>query len=81
MHLRLLAVASILFGSPSMAAGQDRRLGPKDQGAYPPTDTTRIAVGTMAPDFSLESRTGSVVTLSGYRGQKNVILVFYRGHW
>ncbi len=61
--------------------GQERRLGPKDTGAYPPTDTTRVAVGAEAPDFTLEARDGSVKTLSGYRGTKNVILVFYRGHW
>jgi peroxiredoxin len=24
---------------------------------------------------------GDVVTLSDFRGKKNIVLVFYRGHW
>ena len=46
-----------------------------------PTDIERVAVGMEAPDFSLASITGETVTLSSFRGAKNVILVFYRGHW
>jgi len=56
-------------------------LGPVDGFDLAPTDLDRVAVGTMAPDFSLESLSGEVITLSGFRGMKNVILVFYRGHW
>ncbi|UCC88201.1 MAG: hypothetical protein JSV81_02550 [Anaerolineales bacterium] len=33
----------------------------------------------LAPGFSLDSAQGSAVTLSDYRGQSNVVLVFYRG--
>jgi hypothetical protein len=56
-------------------------LGPVDGFDLAPTDLDRVAVGMMAPDFSLESLSGEVVTLSGFRGVKNVVLVFYRGHW
>ncbi|HAC07035.1 MAG TPA: hypothetical protein DC060_12130 [Gemmatimonadetes bacterium] len=35
----------------------------------------------MAPDFSATSLAGTTVTLSQFRGQKNVVLFFYRGHW
>ena len=80
MTLKAFAVLGLIFAA-SAAQGQERRLGPKDEGVDPPTDTTRIAIGPEAPDFTLESRDGSVRTLSGYRGSKNVILVFYRGHW
>ncbi len=31
----------------------------------------------MAPDFTLDSTIGDRVTLSQYRGQKNVLLAFY----
>ena len=34
-------------------------------------------VGHEAPDFSLSNQHGETVTLSQYRGQKNVVLVFY----
>jgi len=56
------------------------RLGPADGEDLPATDLERVAVGTVAPDFTLESYSGKTVTLSDYRGQE-VILVFYRGHW
>ncbi len=58
-----------------------RSLGPKDGTGLPALDTGRVAVGLMAPDFTLESKDGGTVTLSQFRGKKEVILVFYRGHW
>jgi peroxiredoxin len=33
--------------------------------------------GDMAPDFTLPSTVGDKVTLSDYRGKKNVVLLFY----
>ena len=56
-------------------------LGPRDGQDLPPTDLDRVAVGTFAPDFSLRTLAGDTITLSAYRGAKNVVLVFYRGHW
>ena len=54
----------------------------------PPTAATcprRTPAGcvsaTAAPDFSLLAYSGDVLTLSDFRGQKNVVLAFYRGHW
>ena len=47
----------------------------------PPTDIDRVLAGQMAPDFSATSLAGPVVTLSQFRGEKNVVLFFYRGHW
>lgn len=78
----LAVLVFLLIGLPTPQAwGQDMRLGPKDTSKLPPTDTSRVAVGTEAPDFTLESLTGPPATLSQFRGKKNVILVFYRGHW
>ena len=34
-------------------------------------------VGDLAPDFTLNSTSGDKVTLSGFRGQKNVLLAFF----
>jgi len=34
-------------------------------------------VGDPAPDFTLAASDGTSVTLSSYRGRKNVLLVFY----
>src|ERR1700735_1125277 len=36
-----------------------------------------VEVGDQAPDFELKDQHGSPVSLSGFRGQKNVVLVFY----
>ena len=64
------------------AAAQARpTLGPADGHEMLPLDTGRVAVGTIAPDFTLESKDGGTTTLSQFRGKKIVLLVFYRGHW
>lgn len=39
--------------------------------------TTNLKVGDVAPDFTLPSDQQSSVTLSSFRGKKNVILAFY----
>ncbi|MEX2049299.1 MAG: hypothetical protein WEB90_06960 [Gemmatimonadota bacterium] len=56
-------------------------LGPVDGRNLSPADTGRVRVGDPAPDFSLASYDDGVITLSGFRGSKDVILVFYRGWW
>lgn len=63
------------------AGGQTADLGPADGRDLPGQDTGRVAVGDAAPDFSLLAYSGDVITLSDFRGQENVILAFYRGHW
>lgn len=40
-------------------------------------ETAKLEIGQTAPDFSLRGPAGQPVTLSEYRGQKNVVLVFY----
>ena len=41
-------------------------------------DTIQIEVGAMAPDFTLDAADGDSVTLSGFRGDRNVVLYFMR---
>ena len=36
-----------------------------------------VEVGDQAPDFELRDQHGTPVRLSGFRGAKNVVLVFY----
>ena len=40
-----------------------------------------IEVGEVAPDFTLKDQDGNPVTLSGFRGKKNVVLAFYPFDW
>jgi peroxiredoxin (alkyl hydroperoxide reductase subunit C) len=39
--------------------------------------TPPIRVGTEAPDFTLKDQSGKEVTLSSFRGTRNVVLIFY----
>jgi len=40
-----------------------------------------VAVGEIAPDFTLIDQNGRKHTLSAERGRQPVVLVFYRGYW
>ena len=40
---------------------------------------SKVSLNTPAPDFSLEDYSGEKVSLSDFRGYKNVLLVFNRG--
>ncbi|MCE2455746.1 MAG: redoxin domain-containing protein [Gemmatimonadetes bacterium] len=77
MKLNLLASAFVLLASP--VAAQD--LGPADGQDLPGTDLDRVVAGTEAPDFTAVTLDGDHLTLSGFRGEKDVVLFFYRGHW
>ena len=65
----------------SAALSSATTLGPVDGEGLPATDLERVKVGEPAPDFTLEAEIGTPIRLSQFRGQKPVILVFYRGHW
>ena len=47
----------------------------------PPPARAALVVGQPAPDFTLSDAAGRPVRLADYRGQKPVVLVFYRGYW
>jgi hypothetical protein len=78
--VRRLALATSAFAATSLPAQTDR-LGPADGRDLNALDTGRVRVGAIAPDFKLESLSGDTVSLSQHRGKRNVVLVFYRGHW
>ena len=45
--------------------------------APPPPPPLTLKVGDEAPDFTLTDDSGAKVTLSSFRGKKNVALAFY----
>jgi len=61
--LAALIVAGTLLSPIAKAA-------PKEAAAMP-------KVGDMAPDFKLQADTGKEISLSEYRGKKQVVLAFY----
>ena len=79
--MALLGVAAVLALGTWLVRGSEPRLGPHDGLDLPGVDTGRVAVGDIAPDFSLMTYAGRVTTLSDFRGEKNVVLVFFRGYW
>lgn len=46
-----------------------------------PTPAERIEVGDEAPDFDLPDLDGTTHHLADLRGEKPVVLVFFRGAW
>jgi cytochrome oxidase Cu insertion factor (SCO1/SenC/PrrC family) len=74
------SIAAVLVAAISIGAAA-QGLGPKDGADLPATDLERVKPGVTAPDFTLEDQSGRPVTLSGFRDQRPVVLVFYRGHW
>ena len=64
-------IAKVLFAllfAASTLAGAAERAGP-------------VAIGEIAPDFTLTDQNGRKHTLSAERGRQPVVLVFYRGYW
>jgi len=69
MHRLHSAVLSVALGAICVASfAQEKK-------PAPPTPT--VKVGDMAPDFKLTDQNGKDVSLSDFRGQKNVALAFY----
>jgi len=69
MHWRILKAAAIALAFaalPLTATAQQAAI-----------TTTNLKVGDAAPDFTLPSDQNTSVTLSSFRGKKNVILAFY----
>ncbi len=51
-------------------------------GELKPTDSSlKVAVGDTAPDFTLPSIHHGLITLSSYRGEKNVVISFVPAAW
>jgi cytochrome oxidase Cu insertion factor (SCO1/SenC/PrrC family) len=56
-------------------------LSPNSYAEFNAQRTSPVAVGEVAPDFTLEDQRGHKVTLSDSRDKNPVVVVFYRGYW
>lgn len=75
--LLFLFTLLLVFNQAAVSA----QTGPKDEVKQSATDLDRVKVGQPAPDFTLEDSEGKKHQPCRLRRQKNVVLVFYRGHW
>ena len=64
----LLLAAALLAAPPALSA---------DEAKPAPAPPPQIKVGSVAPDFTMKDQAGKDVTLSSFRGKKNVVLAFY----
>src|SRR4030043_2071460 len=83
-HLILITVVLSLFVSiPTPFAISDAYKGNIYQtGTLKPIDSVlKVKVGVQAPNFSLPSVSGEKVSLSQFRGKKNVVLSFVPAAW
>lgn len=67
MHKGRIAFLVVMLGLCTAAFAQQKAAMPE------PT----VKVGQMAPDFKLTDQNGKEVSLSEFRGKKNVALAFY----
>jgi cytochrome oxidase Cu insertion factor (SCO1/SenC/PrrC family) len=65
----LILAALLAFSLPAAAAEEA------------PGEEIGPAVGTEAPQLTLQSVDGREVSLSDFRGESPVVLVFFRGEW
>jgi len=79
--MKILGLGLALLFAVSCTTSMEQELGSKDGVDLPATDFERVQVGTSAPDFTLVSKDNTPVALSSFAGNKNVVLVFYRGYW
>ena len=78
----LLLLLLPLLALRPLAAGAELRENIYNLGQLPPVNTqSPLKVGDPAPDFTLPALDGSMVTLSDFRGKKNVVLSFVPAAW
>lgn len=75
-------LAFAVVASVARAASDNLRDSIYNPGILKPVDSSlKVAVGQIAPDFSLRSIDGRTVTLSQYRGKNKVVLSFVPAAW
>jgi peroxiredoxin len=78
-------VSSLIFFisiTPALSASEAFKNNIYNPGHLKPVDSTlKVKVGDLAPDFTLPSVSGEKVTLSQYRGKKNVVISFVPAAW
>ncbi len=78
--LVMAALAALCLSSGAVAGVPKKDI--YNPGHLKPTDSVlKVKVGQLAPDFTLPAVHGGKVTLSSFRGKKNVVLSFVPAAW
>ncbi len=76
------ALAVFLWAGTAAAASEAYKDNIYNPGKLKPVDSVlKVKVGQRAPDFTLKALSGGTVTLSSFRGKKNVVLSFVPAAW
>ena len=80
----LLAAVLVACGSSADPAAEETQSHPaahvSDEDGSAASDSA-VSVASVAPQFTLPSAGGGTFDLASFAGDKNVVLVFYRGFW
>jgi hypothetical protein len=76
---RSWAVLCLLLSGAALGEDEPVKLGPKDGLRLKSMNLLRVSYGCPAPDFSLMSADGRIVTISDFRGKRAVVLTFFMG--
>lgn len=78
----LIGLAVILFAADGHSLSEAFKDNLYDPGILKPIDSTlKVKIGEPAPDFTLPSVSGEKITLSQFRGKKNVMISFVPAAW
>ncbi len=77
-----VSLISVLLSTSAMGASAAFKDNIYNPGQLKPIDSKlKVKIGERAPDFSLPSVTGEKITLSQYKGKKNVMISFVPAAW
>jgi peroxiredoxin (alkyl hydroperoxide reductase subunit C) len=79
---KFMGLLAILLATPAFGASAAFKDNIYNPGQLKPIDSElKVKIGDQAPDFTLPSVSGEKVTLSRYRGKKNVVISFVPAAW
>lgn len=82
VKVTLLAISIVLMSTTALARSAAFKDNIYNPGQLKPVDSTlKVKSGEPAPDFTLPALTGERITLSQFRGNKNVVLFFVPAAW
>ncbi len=82
MIFLLFTVSALLAGGCAHGQKELPETSLYDPGSLKPIDSElKVKAGDIAPDFTLQAVSGKKITLSQYRGSKNVVLSFVPAAW